>query len=236
MCGEPTRKMIFRQLFDSDTSTYTYLLADPDTKKGVLIDSVKDQVNRDLKLINELGIELVYLLETHVHADHVTGAGDIRKTTGAKIVFGADAKVPGADVNAKDGDKLTFGRIFIQVISTPGHTDGCTSYLIEEKLFTGDAMLIRGCGRTDFQQGSAEGLWESVTGKLFTLPDTTEVYPAHDYHGLTVSSIEEEKKYNARLGGGKTKEEFIKIMDNLNLAKPKYIDIALPANMKCGLD
>ena len=236
MCGEPQKKIIFRQLFDYDTWTYTYLLADPDTKEGILIDSVKEQVDRDLKLLEELEIKLVYLLETHVHADHVTGAGEIRKATGAKIVYGAAANISCADIGVQDGEKLTFGSTFIQVIATPGHTDGCTSYFIEDKIFTGDTLLIRGCGRTDFQQGSSAGLWESVTGKLFTLPDATEVYPAHNYKGVMASTIGEEKKFNARLGAGKTKDVFQDIMSNLNLDKPKRIDIAVPANLKCGLD
>ena len=236
MCGEQRQELIFRQLFDRETSTYTYLLADPNTMEGVLIDSVKEQVERDVKLADELGIKLLYLLETHVHADHVTGAGEIRKRKKAKIVYGVAAKVSCADVEVKDGDKLTFGGIFIQVIATPGHTDGCSSYLIEDKVFTGDTLLIRGCGRTDFQQGSSANLWTSVKDKLFRLPETTAVYPAHDYKGVTATSIAEEKGFNPRLGEGKTEEEFRSIMESLNLPKPKRIDIAVPANMKCGLD
>ena len=226
--------LIFRQLFDYDTWTYTYLLADPVTKEGVLIDSVKEKVERDLKLIEELGISLKFVLETHVHADHITGADDIRKATGAKVVYGAFAQVPCADVNAKDGDTLKFGKISIKIISTPGHTDGCTTYYIDDMIFTGDTLLIRGCGRTDFQQGSSDALYHSVTQKLFTLPKNTKVFPAHDYKGNEMSTIEEETKFNARLGEGKTNEMFNDIMENLNLAKPKRIDEAVPANMKCG--
>ena len=236
MCGEQRKELIFRQLLDYETWTYTYLLADPDTMEGVLIDSVKERVDRDLKLLEELGIKLAYLLETHVHADHVTGAGDVRNATGAKIVHGKAANVSCADVQVEDGDKLTFGRIFVQVIATPGHTDGCTSYLIEDRVFTGDTLLIRSCGRTDFQQGSSDRLWKSVTGKLFALPEATTVCPAHDYKGMTASSIREEKRYNPRLGGTKTKEEFQAIMDNLKLPEPQRIDIAVPANMRCGLN
>ncbi len=236
MCGEQRQELIFRQLFDRETLTYTYLLADPNTMEGVLIDSVKEQVERDVKLADELGIKLLYLLETHVHADHVTGAGEIRKRKKAKIVYGVGAKVSCADVEVKDGDKLTFGGIFIQVIATPGHTDGCSSYLIEDKVFTGDTLLIRGCGRTDFQQGSSANLWTSVKEKLFRLPEAITVYPAHDYKGVTATSIAEEKRFNPRLGEGKTEEEFRSIMESLNLPKPKRIDIAVPANMKCGLD
>ena len=224
----------FRQLFDYDTWTYTYLLYDLTSLEGVLIDSVKEQTERDIKQINDLGIKLKYNLETHVHADHITGASDIRKSTGAEVVYGAGAAVPCSDINMKDGDELKFGKFKIKALSTPGHTDGCTTYFIEGMLFTGDTMLIRGCGRTDFQQGSADSLYENVNKKLFTFPDDTLVYPAHNYKGLQVSSIGEEKKYNPRLGGGKNKAEFIEIMNNLNLAKPKRIDASVPANMKCG--
>ncbi len=223
-----------RQMFDYDTWTFTYLLYDPDTMEGILIDSVKEQVERDVKQITELGIKLKYALETHVHADHITGTDDIRQKTSAEVVYGAGAGVPCSDVNMADGDTLTFSRFAVKALATPGHTNGCTSYYIEGIVFTGDAMLIRGCGRTDFQQGSAEALYESVNQKLFTLPDNTLVYPAHDYKGMQLSTIGEEKKYNLRLGGGKSKAEFIEIMNNLNLAKPKRIDEAVPANMKCG--
>ncbi|MFH2132512.1 MAG: MBL fold metallo-hydrolase [bacterium] len=226
--------LVFRQMFDYDTWTYTYLLYNSKSKEGILIDTVKEHVERDIKQINELGIKLKYNLETHVHADHITGADDIRQRTKAEVVYGAGSKVPCADINAKDGQELTFGDFTIKVLSTPGHTNGCTSYYIEGMVFTGDAMLIRGCGRTDFQDGSADTLYESVNQKLFTLPDETLVYPAHDYKGMRVSTIWEEKKYNPRLGGGKSKPAFIEIMNNLNLAKPKRIDVSVPANMKCG--
>lgn len=227
-------RLIFRQLFDYDTWTYTYLLMDPENREGVLIDTVKDQAERDLKLIQELEVNLKYLLETHVHADHITGADDIRQQTGAQVVYGEAANVSCADINIKDGEELQFGRYTVRVFATPGHTNGCSSYYLENMVFTGDALLIRGCGRTDFQQGSAETLYESVNKKLFTLNDDTMVYPAHDYKGLTVSTIGEEKQYNPRLGDGKSEEEFVEIMNNLNLAKPKRIDEAVPANMKCG--
>jgi len=226
--------LVFRQMFDYDTWTYTYLLYNSKSKEGILIDTVKEQVERDIKQINELGIKLKYNLETHVHADHITGADDIRQRTKAEVVYGAGSRVPCADISAKDGEELTFGDFTIKVLSTPGHTNGCTSYYIEGMVFTGDAMLIRGCGRTDFQDGSADTLYESVNQKLFTLPDETLVYPAHDYKGMRVSTIWEEKKYNPRLGGGKSKPAFIEIMNNLNLAKPKRIDVSVPANMKCG--
>jgi len=224
----------FRQMFDYDTWTYTYLLYDLTSLEGVLIDSVKEQVERDINQITKLGIKLKYNLETHIHADHITGADDIRQKTGVEVVYGAGAAVPCSDINMKNGDELKFGEFKVKALSTPGHTDGCTSYYVEGMVFTGDALLIGGCGRTDFQQGSADTLYESVNQKLFTLPDDTLHYPAHDYKGLQVSSIGEEKKYNLRLGGGKSKPEFIEIMNNLNLAKPKRIDVSVPANMKCG--
>ncbi len=223
-----------RQLFEEETSTHTFLLFDKDTMEAVLIDGVKEKADRDLKLIEELGLKLKYCLETHVHADHITSADDIRAKTGAAVVYGNDAGVDCADILLPDGEGLTFGSIKVKALSTPGHTNGCTTYQIENMIFTGDTMLIRGCGRTDFQQGSSQKLYESVTQKLFTLPDDTLVYPAHDYKGLWVSTIGEEKKYNPRLGGGNTLEQFVDIMDNLNLAYPKKIDASVPANMKCG--
>ncbi len=223
-----------RQLFEEETSTHTFLLYDENTKEGVLIDCVKEMVERDLNLLNELGIDLKYLLETHVHADHITGADDIRQKTGAKVVYGALAGVLCADINIEDGAELGFGQFTVKAISTPGHTSGCTTYQIENMIFTGDTLLIRGCGRTDFQQGSPENLYNSVTQKLFTLSDDTLVYPAHDYKGMWVSTIGEEKVYNPKLGKEKSLQEFIEIMENLNLAYPKKIDISVPGNMKCG--
>lgn len=226
--------LILRQQFDYDSWTYTYLLIDPETKEAVQIDSVKEQVDRDLTIIEQLGIKVKYLLETHVHADHITGASDLRDKIGAEVIYGAGAKVPCADIDLADGETVQFGKYTIKALSTPGHTDGCTSYVVENMVFTGDTLLIQGCGRTDFQQGSSDALYASVNEKLFTLPDETLVYPAHDYKGRSVSTIAEEKAFNPRLGQGKTKEEYIEIMANLNLAKPKKIDASVPANMKCG--
>lgn len=230
--SDPSLKM--RQLFEKETSTHTYLLFDSGTQEGIIIDPVKETLERDLKLIDELEVKLLYVLETHVHADHITSADDIRQRTGVKVVYGSESGVECADVTLKEGETLKFGKFEVKALSTPGHTNGCTSYVIENMVFTGDVLFIRGCGRTDFQQGSSEKLYSSVHDKLFKLPDSTLVYPAHDYKGMWFSTIGEEKRFNPRLGGGKTLEEFVEIMDNLNLSNPKKIDIAVPANMKCG--
>lgn len=227
--------MFVRQLYDQDTSTYTYLLVDLNTKEAAIIDSVKEQVDRDIQLIHEMGLTLKYALETHVHADHVTGAGTLREKLGAKVVYHESSGNRCADILAKDGDLLTLGDEAITVLHTPGHTDGDTTYKIEGAVFTGDALLIRGCGRTDFQQGDAGRLYDSITKKIFTLPDHTVIYPGHDYAGRTASTVAEEKRHNPRLGNGKSRNEFIAIMDALDLPKPKRIDVAVPGNMRCGL-
>lgn len=227
--------LVVRQLMDRDTWTYTYLLVDPMSMQGVLIDPVQEQLGRDLSLIKELGVELLYVLETHVHADHVTAAGQIRQQTGAKIVYCEAAEVKAIDVAINDSETLEFGAYKIKALTTPGHTNGCISYVVDGMLFSGDSLLIHGCGRTDFQQGSAEVLYDSITEKLFTLPDETLVYPGHDYTGRTSSTIAEEKRWNRRLGGGKSKQEFVQIMNNLNLDLPKKINEAVPANMETGI-
>ncbi|XP_016322352.1 persulfide dioxygenase ETHE1, mitochondrial [Sinocyclocheilus anshuiensis] len=230
-----SRAPLFRQLFESESSTYTYLLADADSREAVLIDPVLETVDRDLQLISELGLMLKVALNTHCHADHITGTGLLKKK-----VFGlksAISKHSGAtaDMQLSDGDRITFGKHCLTVRETPGHTDGCVTYVSEDErmAFTGDALLIRGCGRTDFQQGSPHRLYESVHKKIFTLPGHCFVYPAHDYKGQTVSTVDEEKKFNPRLT--KTLPEFVNIMNNLNLPKPKKIDISVPANLVCGL-
>jgi sulfur dioxygenase len=227
-------KLILRQLFDHDTYTYTYLIADPVTREAALIDTVKENKERDLQLVRELGLKLKYVMDTHVHADHVTGAGEIREATGVKSVLGKGAGVGCVDLEMGDGSELNLGNIPIKVIETPGHTNACVSYYVDGMVFTGDALFVRGCGRTDFQSGSSEKLYHSITEKLFKLPPETMVYPAHDYRGRTASTIAEEREFNPRMGGGKTLEEFAKIMKELNLASPKNIQMALPANLACG--
>lgn len=226
--------MIFRQLFDADTYTYTYLIGCEFTHKAILIDTVASEVESYLSLLDELDLTLIYTLETHVHADHITGASLLREKLGSKSIVHRDGGAMCADLLVTDGVSLEVGEIEIKVLHTPGHTSGCVSYLIDDRLFSGDSLFINGCGRTDFQQGSAETMYHSITEKLFTLPPDTLVYPGHDYHGLTVSTIKQEMALNERLGNGKTKAEFIEIMANLNLPYPKYLDQALPANQACG--
>ncbi len=228
--------MIFKQLYDLESSTYTYILADSDNKEGIIIDTVKENVERDLKLISELGIKLVYSLETHIHADHITGTKDISLRTGAKTVAPWTSKVECADILIKDGDVLSFGKHQLRAIYTPGHTNTCMSYLVEDMIFTGDALLIRGTGRTDFQSGSAKALYHSISDKLYSLPDYTIVYPGHDYKGLTASTIGEEKLFNQRINSSVLEEDFIKTMSNLKLANPKKIQEAVPANLQCGTE
>jgi len=227
--------MLLRQLFDPESSTYTYLLADEQTREAVLIDPVRDQVERDTQLLDELGLELLYTLDTHVHADHITASGVLRSRMGSKSVLSKHAGTGCPDIQVQEGDELHFGSHTLKVIETPGHTDGCLTYYEPEggHVFTGDALLIRGCGRTDFQQGDSRRLYHSI-GKLFALPDTTNVWPGHDYRGRTVSSVGEEKLHNPRLAG-KSEDEFVAIMDGLNLQAPKKIAEALPANLTCGM-
>jgi len=234
--------MLFRQLYDAETSTYSYLLADQATRQAVLIDPVLEQVERDLRLVTELRLALVHTLETHVHADHVTGASVIRERLGTRSVVAAEGGAGCGDIHVRDGDRVSFGRHALLVRTTPGHTDGCLSFVLEAEstaaappmVFTGDALLIRGCGRTDFQQGDPHRLWRSVHDKLFSLPPHTRVYPGHDYKGHTVSTVAEEREHNPRLGGGKTEAEFVAIMNSLRLAQPKNIAVAVPANLNCG--
>ena len=225
----------FRQLFDQDTSTFTYLLWDLDTREGVIIDPVREQFERDLCLVGELGVRMVYALDTHVHADHVTSLGMLREEMGLQTAVGEPSGVPCADIMLNDGYTLGFGRHTLTALATPGHTDACTSFKVENMVFTGDALLIRGCGRTDFQQGDPEMLYRSITQKLYALPDETLVYPGHDYNGKSVSTIGEEKQYNPRIPATQTESDFAELMNSLNLPRPKHIDEAVPANMGCGI-
>lgn len=226
--------MLFRQLYDNETSTYTYLIADETTKEAVLVDPVIEQVERDLKLLQELGLTLRACLETHVHADHITGTGKLREVTGCEGIVPENASVTCANRLIKDGEILRVGAIEVKAIATLGHTDSHMSYLVNgDRVLTGDSLFIRGCGRTDFQSGDPGLMYEYVTEKLFTLPDETLVYPGHDYRGQTVSTIGEEKKYNPRFVG-QNRDSFINLMNNLNLPNPKKIAEAVPANQQCG--
>lgn len=229
--------MLFRQLFDPETSTYTYLLADEVTRDAILIDPVLDQIERDIGLVRDLDLQLRYALDTHVHADHVTALGSLRERLGAQTVLSHQTGVGCADLLVKGGDVIRFGGHGARVLETPGHTAGCISYVTLDRamVFTGDALLIRGCGRTDFQGGDPEQLYHSIHDQLFTLPAATLIYPAHDYKGRTASSIDEERRCNLRLGGGKTCAEFVAIMRALTLPRPRFMDVALPRNVRCGM-
>lgn len=229
--------MIFRQLFDPETCTYSYLLGDERSREAVLIDSVREQSPRDLALLEDLALRLLFTLETHVHADHVTGSGLLREKLGSRVVVGSAAGVENADVALADGAGIRFGSHWIEARHTPGHTSGCVTYVCSDEglAFTGDALLIRGCGRTDFQQGDPRRLFHSVRERILSLPDDTLLYPAHDYRGCTVTTVAEEKRHNGRLGLARSEEEFVEIMRALRLAHPKRMDEAVPANLRSGL-
>ncbi|KAM5236876.1 persulfide dioxygenase ETHE1, mitochondrial [Ctenodactylus gundi] len=231
----PRAPILLRQMFEPKSCTYTYLLGDRETGEAILIDPVLETASRDAKLVKELGLRLLYAVNTHCHADHITGSGALRSLLpGCQSVI---SRLSGAqaDQHIEDGDSIPFGRFSLETRASPGHTPGCVTFVLNDHsmAFTGDALLIRGCGRTDFQQGCAKTLYHSVHQKIFTLPGDCLVYPAHDYCGLTVSTVEEERTLNPRLT--LTCEEFIKVMDNLNLPKPQQIDVAVPANMRCGI-
>jgi glyoxylase-like metal-dependent hydrolase (beta-lactamase superfamily II) len=226
--------MIFKQFFEPNTSTFTYLLACEKTKQAVLIDTVESEVPNYLKELEAQNLKLVYTLETHVHADHVTAADALRQKIDSKSVVHRDAGAMCGDLLVTDGVHIIVGTIDLEVRYTPGHTNGCISFFAGDRIFTGDSLLIGGCGRTDFQSGDSGQLYDSIHHQIFSLPDDVIVYPAHDYNGKTQSTVGEERKNNKRLGGNRSREDFIKIMSELKLAYPKFIDIALPANQACG--
>ncbi|XP_046648781.1 persulfide dioxygenase ETHE1, mitochondrial-like isoform X1 [Daphnia pulicaria] len=225
----------FKQLFDRVSCTYSYLLADVKSKEAVLIDPVIDLAERDAKVVDNLGLKLKYSVNTHMHADHITGSGVLKKLlVGSQSVI-SKASQALADKYVEHGDIIEFGPHKLEVRSTPGHTNGCVTYVCHAQgmAFTGDALLIRGCGRTDFQEGSSETLYESVHNQIFSLPENFRLFPGHDYNGILDTTVSEEKKFNPRLT--KSKEEFVELMKNLNLPYPAQIDKALPANKVCGL-
>lgn len=230
--------ILFRQLFEPESSTYTYLLGCADTGQCLLIDPVVETIERDLAAIRELGLTLSMTLETHIHADHVSSACRLRGLTGCKVAYPALEGLACADVAVAEDQPLKMGGVTLRALFTPGHTDTHHSYLLENggllQLFTGDALLVDACGRTDFQNGSAEILYRSVHEKIFSLPDDTLIYPAHDYQHRHVSTVAQERERNPRLGGGTQLADFVEIMANLDLPYPKKMDVAVPANLKCG--
>ena len=231
--------MIFRQLFESSSSTYTYLVACQDTGIAALIDPVLETVERDMQALKELGLQLRFTIDTHIHADHLTSATKLKAITGSQIVYPKEAQLACQDMSVEEGSVFRIGNIELHPLFTPGHTDHHYAYLIDngtqKMVFTGDALLIEACGRTDFQSGDAATLYASIQNKLFSLPNDTLVYPAHDYAGRFVSTIAQEKQRNQRLGNNKSKHEFIEIMGNLDLPYPRKIDFAVPGNEDCGV-
>lgn len=230
--------MIFRQLFEPSSATYTYLLGCEETRLAVLIDPVYDVVERDLALVSELGLQLFCTLDTHIHADHLTGAKKARATIGSRIAAPNVDGLDCVDIGVEEGRPLKIGKLVIEPLFTPGHTDGHHAYLVDDhgttRVFTGDCLLIDGCGRTDFQNGDVHRQFQSIRHKLFMLPDDTLVYPGHDYSGRFVSSIAQEKARNPRIGMGRSEADFVEIMANLDLPYPKRIDLAVPGNRLCG--
>jgi sulfur dioxygenase len=227
---------VFRQLFDAPSSTYTYLLGDEARGEAVLIDPVFENTRRDAALLRELGLRLVATLDTHVHADHVTGAWLLQQRCGSRILLAAASGAANVDRGLAHGDRVAFGNRHLEVRATPGHTSGCLTFVLDDHsmAFTGDALLIRGCGRTDFQQGSPSRLFHSVREQILSLPPACLLYPGHDYRGLTVTSVAEELRFNPRLGGSINEADFTGYMDNLGLPHPRLMDIAVPANLVCG--
>ncbi len=226
--------MIFRQLFDSVSGTYSYLLASRSGGEALIIDPVLEKVDRYLQLISELNLRLVKAVDTHLHADHITGLGALRDRTHCITVMGENTKADVVSMRLAEGDKLTIEGVSMDVLYTPGHTDDSYSFVMRDRVFTGDTLLIRGTGRTDFQNGDARAQYESLFGKLLRLPDETMVFPAHDYKGDTVSTIGEERRYNPRLQV-KSADDYVALMANLKLPNPKMMDVAVPSNMKIGL-
>ncbi len=226
--------MIFRQLFEPDTGTYTYLVGDEATGEAVLIDPVDKDTDKYIQLIRELDLKLVYALDTHVHADHVTALGPLRERTDCVTIMGAETKAQCVSRKVSDGEVVRFGTLQLTALATPGHTDDSYSFLMDDRVFTGDTLLIRGTGRTDFQNGNSRAQYDSLFGKLLKLPDETWVYPGHDYKGWTVSTIGEEKRWNPRLQV-KSVDEYVELMANLKLPNPRYMDVAVPANLACGM-
>lgn len=230
--------LIFRQLLDvkGGSSTFTYLLADEDTGDAVIIDPVIDNYSRDVQLIDELGLKLKFILETHIHVDHVTGAGRLRESFHhAQIAVGGENKLAEADIQIVEGTIFEIGDIIIESILTPGHTNSCVSYFVSGMVFTGDSLLIRSCGRTDLQDGSSKDLYHSIKGKLFELLDTTLVYPAHDYDGKLVSTVFEEKRFNRMINQQTTLGVFEKIMGEIDMPIPEKMDVVIPINLNCGI-
>jgi sulfur dioxygenase len=228
--------LVFRQLFDPQSSTYTYLLGDSSSGEALLIDPVFEHARRDMALLRELGLRPVATLDTHVHADHVTGAWLLKAASGSQIMLSEESGADNADRLLRHGDRVAFGARHVEARATPGHTNGCMTYVLDDQsmAFTGDSLLIRGCGRTDFQQGSPERLYRSVREQILSLPPGCLLYPGHDYRGLTVTSVAEEKRFNPRLGGDVNEADFAGYMNNLGLPHPKLMDIAVPANLRCG--
>lgn len=225
---------MFKQLYDEASSTLTYLISDDETKEALLIDPVISHLEEYIAMLKASNYQLKYSLETHVHADHITASGLLRERLNAKTAVSQLCGASTADLQLNDGDVVEMGKQKISVLATPGHTTGSLSFLWNDRLFSGDALLINGCGRTDFQGGDAEALYKSIHNKIFTLPDETLIYPGHDYNGRRVSSVAQERLSNSRLAG-KSLQDFVQTMNSLNLPKPSLIDIAVPANRKCGV-
>jgi glyoxylase-like metal-dependent hydrolase (beta-lactamase superfamily II)/rhodanese-related sulfurtransferase len=226
--------MIFRQLFDSVSGTYSYLLASRAGGEALILDPVLEKADRYCQLLRELDLKLVKAVDTHLHADHVTGLGELRDRTHCITIMGEQSKADVVSMRVTDGDRVTIEGLALDVMYTPGHTDDSYSYLMGDRVFTGDTLLIRGTGRTDFQNGSARAQYDSIFNRLLKLPDETLVYPAHDYKGDTVSTVGEEKRYNPRLQV-RSIDEYVELMGNLNLPNPKLMDVVIPANMHVGL-